>query len=103
MVFPFEDWQFCCPSESRVDIWTHGIMGAELHDSVQADVSRISVEADIPEWALAQQNLGTTFCVSDLKDELPCRSKSGNWLPVDQMGQTIPGWGLSIIPPVEAS
>ncbi|MCP9842034.1 DUF1830 domain-containing protein [Synechococcus sp. J7-Johnson] len=59
VVFPFEDWQFCCPSQSRVDIWTHGIMGAELLDSVQADDLRMSVEADLPAWGLAQQNLGT--------------------------------------------
>lgn len=27
VVFPFEDWLFRCPPESRVDIWCHGPTG----------------------------------------------------------------------------
>jgi hypothetical protein len=34
VVFPWDDWLFSCPSSSRVDIWTHGILGAELLDSI---------------------------------------------------------------------
>jgi len=35
VVFPFEEWLFCCPPRSRVDIWSHGLMGAEQLDSIQ--------------------------------------------------------------------
>jgi hypothetical protein len=37
VMFPFEKWLFSCPPETRVDIWTHGIGGAELVDSMPAD------------------------------------------------------------------
>jgi hypothetical protein len=36
VLFPWEDWCFSCPSCSRVDIWTHGLSGAELVDSFEA-------------------------------------------------------------------
>lgn len=41
VVFPFEDWLFEGPPESRVDIWTHGLRGAELLDSIPAADLRI--------------------------------------------------------------
>lgn len=37
VVFPFEDWLFDCPAQSRVDIWSHGLGGAELRASIEAD------------------------------------------------------------------
>ena len=37
VVFPFEDWLFRCPPHSRVDIWTHGLTGAEQLDSINAE------------------------------------------------------------------
>lgn len=37
VIFPFEDWLFSCPPGTRIDIWTHGIGGAELIDSMLAD------------------------------------------------------------------
>lgn len=37
VIFPFEDWLFSCPPETRIDIWTHGIGGAELLDSMPAE------------------------------------------------------------------
>lgn len=54
VILPFEDWQFCCPPQSRVDIWTHGITGAELLDSIPADDLRLSVEVVTPFWGLGQ-------------------------------------------------
>lgn len=57
VVLPFEDWQFCCPPQSRVEIWTHGITGAELLDSIptddlRLDDLRLSVEVVTPVWGL---------------------------------------------------
>jgi hypothetical protein len=37
VIFPFEDWLFSCPPETRIDIWTHGIGGAELLDTMPAE------------------------------------------------------------------
>jgi len=36
VVFPFEECLFRCPPQSRVDIWTHGLTGAEQLDSINA-------------------------------------------------------------------
>lgn len=35
VLFPFEEWTFECPPHSRLDIWTHGLSGAELVDSLE--------------------------------------------------------------------
>jgi hypothetical protein len=37
VVFPFEDWLFCCPPLSRIDIWRYGLTGAERLDSTHAE------------------------------------------------------------------
>jgi hypothetical protein len=37
VVFPFEMLAFTCPPRSRVEIWTHGLGGPELLESLQAD------------------------------------------------------------------
>lgn len=42
VVFPLEDWLFDCPPESRVDIWSHGLTGVELLDSISADDLQIA-------------------------------------------------------------
>jgi hypothetical protein len=36
VIFPFEDWLFACPNNGDVQIWTHGIGGAELLESFLA-------------------------------------------------------------------
>jgi Domain of unknown function (DUF1830) len=36
VVFPFEDWLFRYPPHSRVEIRSHGLMGAEQLDSILA-------------------------------------------------------------------
>jgi hypothetical protein len=44
VVFPFEDWLFRCPPHSRVDIWSHGLTGAEQLDSIPAQDLLLSAE-----------------------------------------------------------
>ena len=37
VVFPFEMLTFTCPVSARVEIWTHGLGGAELVETISAD------------------------------------------------------------------
>lgn len=37
VVFPFEMLNFDCPKDSEIKIWTHGLGGPELVESLQAD------------------------------------------------------------------
>ena len=37
VVFPFELLTFTCPPESEVKIWTHGLGGPELIESLKAE------------------------------------------------------------------
>ena len=48
VVFPFEEWLFRCPSQSRVDIWSHGLMGAEQLDSINAQDLLLPAELAVP-------------------------------------------------------
>lgn len=36
VVFPFELLSFHCPEQSELEIWTHGLGGAELVETIQA-------------------------------------------------------------------
>ena len=36
VVFPFELLTFQCPAMSEVEIWTHGLGGPELRESIEA-------------------------------------------------------------------
>lgn len=36
VMLPYEDFIWDCPAESRVDIWSYGLTGAELVDSIEA-------------------------------------------------------------------
>lgn len=36
VVFPFELLTFLCPASSEVEIWTHGLGGPELLESIEA-------------------------------------------------------------------
>lgn len=45
VVFPFEDWLFRYPPHSRVEIWSHGLMGAEQLDSILAQDLLLSAES----------------------------------------------------------
>ena len=48
VIFPFEDFDFSCPADSRVELWTHGITGAELLDTLQSDDLLVSANAIRP-------------------------------------------------------
>ena len=48
VVFPFEDWLFRCPPHSRVEIWSHGLMGAEQLDSIHAQDMLLPAELAVP-------------------------------------------------------
>lgn len=60
LIFLFEDWLFCCPLYSRVDIWTHGLAGAEQLDSINAEELLLPAEVVPPGEGLAQENSGTS-------------------------------------------
>jgi hypothetical protein len=60
VVFPFEDWLFRCPPHSRVDIWTHGLTGAEQLDSINAEDLRLPAEVVTDEGGLTQENRGSS-------------------------------------------
>ena len=61
VVFPFELLSFHCPARSEVKIWTHGLGGPELVESMQAVELVIEETAspaddsptDLLPWALA--------------------------------------------------
>ncbi|NBS13001.1 MAG: DUF1830 domain-containing protein [Gammaproteobacteria bacterium] len=36
VMLPYEDFVWDCPVDSRVDIWSYGLAGAELVDSIEA-------------------------------------------------------------------
>ncbi|MEO1003900.1 MAG: DUF1830 domain-containing protein [Cyanobacteria bacterium J06638_7] len=46
VVFPFELLSFACPAETELEIWTHGLGGAELLESVP--VHQLTIEASDP-------------------------------------------------------
>jgi hypothetical protein len=46
VVFPFELLSFCAPSSASVQIWTHGLGGPELMESI--DVGELTTELESP-------------------------------------------------------
>ncbi|MFM7393675.1 MAG: DUF1830 domain-containing protein [Cyanobium sp.] len=46
VIFPFEQWQWSCPAESRVDIWSHSLTGADLVETFQAEEVAISCDVE---------------------------------------------------------
>lgn len=46
VVFPFELLSFQCPEQSELEIWTHGLGGAELLETIP--VSELLIEASAP-------------------------------------------------------
>ena len=63
VVFPLEDWLFDCPPKSRVDIWSHGLTGVELLDSICADDLPTADELVATAGRrLAQKNLNVPNC-----------------------------------------
>ena len=49
VIFPFEEWQWSCPAQSRVDIWSHSLTGAELVESFPAEEVAISCDLTVTE------------------------------------------------------
>jgi hypothetical protein len=49
VIFPFEEWQWSCPPESRVDIWSHSLTGADLIESFPAEEVAITCDLDAME------------------------------------------------------
>jgi hypothetical protein len=45
VMLPLEQFIWDCPAESRVDLWSHGISGAELLDSLDAAELLSAVDA----------------------------------------------------------
>ena len=48
VIFPFEEWLFSCPPQSRVYIWSHGLTGVEQLDSINADDLLLPAELAVP-------------------------------------------------------
>lgn len=68
VVFPFEELLFSCPPHSRFDIWTHGIYGAELVDSMPTDALRAAdqrVKSSAPEPLSLWQSMGLVMVEAD--------------------------------------
>ena len=36
VIFPFEDWWFQAPIDADIELWTHGVGGAELLERFEA-------------------------------------------------------------------
>lgn len=47
VVFPFENWLFDSPPGSRVELWSHGIAGVDMLDSLSVDELQISHACDV--------------------------------------------------------
>ncbi len=47
VVFPFELLSFQCPDETELEIWTHGLGGAEMLESIP--VYQLTLEPTAPE------------------------------------------------------
>ena len=47
VVFPFEMLTFTCPVGSRVEVWTHGLGGPELVETLNADHLMLMVPTPI--------------------------------------------------------
>ncbi len=56
VVFPFELLTFQCPDRSEVEIWTHGLGGPELLESIEAR-ELIMESAPVPEAAVGGMEL----------------------------------------------
>jgi hypothetical protein len=70
VIFPFEKWSFICPPETRVDVWTHGVSGAELIDSMPAEDLKMS--ATSADSGLAEQpSLWQTLEVGSAESDRP--------------------------------
>lgn len=49
LIFPFEQWPWSCPPQSRVNIWSHSLTGADLVESFPAEDVAISCDLNTTE------------------------------------------------------
>ena len=49
VIFPFEEWQWFCPAESRVEIWSHSLTGADLVETFPVEEVAISCDIEASE------------------------------------------------------
>ncbi|MFM7549900.1 MAG: DUF1830 domain-containing protein [Cyanobacteriota bacterium] len=63
VIFPFEEWQWSCPAESRVDIWSHSLTGADLVETFPAEEVAISCEVEASERSREVKE-ADQFCTS---------------------------------------
>ena len=54
VVFPFELLSFLAPADSVVEIWTHGLGGPELLESMDAQELLVEAASDEPHLSLAE-------------------------------------------------
>ena len=55
VVFPFELLSFLAPAQAMVEIWTHGLGGPELLETMEADQLLVEAGGEEPHLSLAQQ------------------------------------------------
>jgi hypothetical protein len=60
VAFPSEDQMFRCPPQSRVDIWSHGLTGAEQLESINAQDLLLPAEVMATGGALTQESLSAS-------------------------------------------
>jgi len=65
VVFPFELLSFECPPTSEVKVWTHGLGGPELLETLQAEELGIDIPAALPQVDLVQSASPWEFSWSD--------------------------------------
>jgi len=46
VIVPFEAWQWSCPPQSRVDIWSHSLTRPDLVESFPAEA--VAISCDLP-------------------------------------------------------
>jgi hypothetical protein len=74
VIFPFELWQWSCPPESRVDIWSHSLTGADLVATFAAEEVAISCDVEASACSRAVELAGrasTRGSVTPRKAALP--------------------------------
>lgn len=57
VIFPFETWAFDAPREAEVELWCHGIGGAELLERLSSNQLRLQEPEEIGLNGLAASNV----------------------------------------------
>ena len=78
VVFPFELLSFLAPAESVVQIWTHGLGGPELRETIKVE------ELCVDDHGMAQ------LVVEELGVEAPDLLEAHE--PINSIGEAAPSW-----------